>query len=102
MSKLLELEQLGQSVWFDFIRRSLITSGDLQKLIDKGIRGVTSNPAIFEKAIAGSKDYDMAIKELINTGKSIDEIYESLAIEDISMAADLLKNVYNNTDGKVM
>ena len=53
MSKLLELEQLGQSVWFDFIRRSLITSGGLQKLIDKGIRGVTSNPAIFEKAIAG-------------------------------------------------
>lgn len=100
MSKLLELEQLGQSVWFDFIRRSLITSGDLQKLIDKGIRGVTSNPAIFEKAIAGSNDYDMAIKELIKTDKSIDEIYEALAIEDISMAADLLKNVYNNTDGK--
>lgn len=100
MSKLIELEQLGQSVWFDFIRRSLITSGDLQNLIDKGIRGVTSNPAIFEKAIAGSKDYDMAIKELINTDKSIDEIYESLAIEDISMAADLLKNVYDTTRGK--
>ena len=54
MPKLIELEKLGQSVWFDFIRRSLITSGELQALIDKGIRGITSNPAIFEKAIAGS------------------------------------------------
>ncbi len=51
MSKLIELEKLGQSVWFDFIRRSLITSGELQALIDKGVRGITSNPAIFEKAI---------------------------------------------------
>ena len=73
MSKLNELEKLGQSVWFDFIRRSLITSGELQALIDKGVRGITSNPAIFKKAIAGSNDYDEAIKELIKTEKSIDE-----------------------------
>ena len=99
MAKLVELEKLGQSVWFDFIRRSLITSGELQALIDKGVRGITSNPAIFEKAIAGSNDYDEAIKELIKTGKSIDEIYESLAIEDISMAADLLKNIYDSSNG---
>jgi transaldolase len=99
MSKLSELEKLGQSVWFDFIRRSLITSGELQALIDKGVRGITSNPAIFEKAIAGSNDYDEAIKELIKTEKSIAEIYESLAIEDISMAADLLNNIYDSSKG---
>jgi len=100
MSKLIELEKLGQSVWFDFIRRSLITSGELQALIDKGVRGITSNPAIFEKAIAGSNDYDEAISELIETGAGVDEIYESLAIEDISMVADLLRKIYDSTNGK--
>jgi transaldolase len=100
MSKLLELEKLGQSVWFDFIRRSLITSGELQDLIDKGVRGITSNPAIFEKAIAGSSDYDAAIKELIKTDLSIAEIYESLAIEDIGLAADLLQKIYASADAK--
>jgi hypothetical protein len=67
MTRLIELEKLGQSVWFDFIRRSLITSGELQALIDKGVRGITSNPAIFEKAIAGSNDYDEAIKALMQS-----------------------------------
>jgi transaldolase len=100
MTKLIELEKLGQSVWFDYIRRSLITSGELQALIDKGVRGITSNPAIFEKAIAGSSDYDEAIRALIKTEKSIAEIYESLAIEDISMAADLLRNIYDSSNGK--
>ena len=100
MSKLIELEKLGQSVWFDFIRRSLITSGELQALIGKGVRGITSNPAIFEKAIAGSNDYDEAIKTLIKTEKSINEIYESLAIEDISMAADLLRGIYDSSNAK--
>jgi transaldolase len=100
MTKLIELEKLGQSVWFDYIRRSLITSGELQALIDKGVKGITSNPAIFEKAIAGSSDYDEALKVLIKTEKSIEEIYESLAIEDISMAADLLRNIYDSSNGK--
>ena len=100
MSKLIELEKLGQSVWFDNIRRSLITSGELQALIDKGVRGITSNPAIFEKAIAGSNDYDEAIRALIKAGKSIDAIYEALAIEDISMAADMLRNIYDSSSGK--
>ena len=100
MSKLLELEKLGQSVWFDFIRRSLITSGELKALIDEGVRGITSNPAIFEQAIAGSNDYDEAIKALSKAEISINEIYESLAIEDISMAADLLRDIYNASDGK--
>jgi len=70
MPKLAELEKLGQSVWFDFIRRSLITSGELKELIAKGVRGITSNPAIFEKAIAGSSDYDDDIKKLSQSGKS--------------------------------
>ena len=100
MSKLLELEKLGQSVWFDFIRRSLVISGELQNLIEKGVRGVTSNPAIFEKAIAGSSDYDEDIIRLIKADKSVDDIYEALAFEDISGAADLLKNVYEISDGK--
>jgi transaldolase len=100
MSKLLELEKLGQSVWFDYIRRSLIISGELQNLIDRGVRGITSNPAIFEKAIAGSQDYDDDIIRLIKEDKSVAEIYEALAIEDISKAADLLINVYNATNGK--
>ena len=99
MSKLVELEKLGQSVWFDFIRRSLITSGELQNLIEQGVRGVTSNPAIFEKAIAGSNDYDEDIKQLIKTDKTVDEIYEALAFEDIGMAADLLRNVYDTSGG---
>jgi transaldolase len=100
MSKLLELEKLGQSVWFDFIRRSLVISGELQSLIEKGVRGVTSNPAIFEKAIAGSSDYDEDIIRLIKADKSMDDIYEALAFEDISGAAELLKNVYEISDGK--
>ena len=99
MSKLAELEKLGQSVWFDFIRRSLITSGELKGLIDKGVRGITSNPAIFETAIAGSNDYDEDIQNLARDGKSVDEIYETLAYEDIGMAADLLRQTYDTSGG---
>lgn len=99
MSKLAELEKLGQSVWFDFIRRSLITSGELKKLIDKGVRGITSNPAIFEKAIAGSNDYDEDINKLAQSDKSVDEIYEALAFDDIGRAADLLRETYDTSGG---
>ena len=99
MTKLQELAARGQSVWYDYIRRSLITSGGLKALVDQGVRGVTSNPAIFEKAIAGSQDYDAAIKTLIAEGRSVEGIYESLAIADIQMAADVLKPVYDNTGG---
>jgi len=99
MSKLAELHKLGQSAWFDFIRRSLITSGELKELIDKGVRGITSNPAIFEKAIAGSNDYDEDIKKLNRSDKSVDQIYEALAFEDIGRAADLLKETYDTSGG---
>ncbi len=100
MTKLQELEKLGQSVWFDFIRRSLITSGELKSLVDQGVRGVTSNPAIFEKAIAGSADYDADMKALVAAGKSVEEIYETLAIRDIQLAADVLAGVYRESEGR--
>ena len=99
MTKLQEIAKLGQSIWLDYIRRSFIESGDLQALIDKGLRGVTSNPSIFEKAIAGSNDYDQQLRRLANTGKSLEEIYEALVIQDIQRAADLLRPVYVQTGG---
>ncbi len=100
MSKLVELGKVGQSIWYDYIRRAFITSGELQALIDEGLRGVTSNPSIFEKAIAGSMDYDEEMRHLVETDKSVDEIYEALVIEDISRAADLMRPVYDATDGQ--
>ncbi len=99
MTKLNELAALGQSVWLDYIRRSFITSGELQALIDQGLRGITSNPTIFEKAIAGSDDYDDDLGYLVDQGKSVEAIYEALALDDIGRAADLLRPVYDRTDG---
>ncbi|MFQ5575059.1 MAG: bifunctional transaldolase/phosoglucose isomerase, partial [Terriglobia bacterium] len=97
---LVDLQGLGQSVWYDNIRRALILAGDLQRMIDEdGLRGVTSNPAIFEKAIGGSTDYNDALRELTAQGKSVDEMYEALVIEDIQMAADLFRPVYEKTNG---
>ncbi len=100
MSKLTELEEIGQSIWLDYIQRSLITSGELKQLVDKGLKGVTSNPAIFEKAIAGSHDYDEDLKQLIKSDRSIEQIYEALAIKDITLATDTLRGVYDSTNGK--
>lgn len=100
MSKLTQLAQLGQSVWYDFIRRNLLTTGGLRELVDQGVRGVTSNPAIFEKAIAGSTDYDDAMAALAKSGKSTLEIYETLAMEDIADAAETLRTVYESSGGR--
>ena len=94
-----QLKNLGQSVWYDNMRRGLITSGELQRLIDLGVSGLTSNPTIFEKAIAGSNDYDKALMELADSGKSTEDIYEALVIEDIQAAADLLRPVFDRTGG---
>lgn len=93
------INALGQSIWYDNIRRALIEMGDLQALIDKGVTGVTSNPTIFEKAIAGSADYDADIRRLTNEGKSVTEIYETLATTDIASGADLLRPIYERTAG---
>lgn len=99
MTKLQELAKHGQSIWYDNIRRALIDSGELQTLLDAGVMGVTSNPSIFEKAIVGSADYDDAIRAVAADGKSIEEIYEALAIEDIQRTADLLRSIYEDTNG---
>jgi transaldolase/glucose-6-phosphate isomerase len=99
MNPLQELAKYGQSVWLDYIRRNLITSGELKRMIDEdGLGGVTSNPAIFEKAITGSTDYADALVEL-QKRKDLDAsaIYETLAIKDIQDAADALRPVYDRT-----
>lgn len=100
MTTLHTAQSFGQSIWLDNIRRALLTTGGLAGLIEKGVTGVTSNPTIFEKAIAGSADYDKAMIPLAQAGKSPLEIYETLAFEDISRAADLLRPIYDNTNGK--
>ena len=98
---LLQLRELGQSIWFDNIERKLITSGELRRLIEEdGLGGVTSNPAIFEKAISGSDDYTDQLRELAEQGKTANEIYEALAVCDIQMAADALLGVYEATEGR--
>ena len=99
MGKLHDLANLGQAIWFDYIQRSLISSGELQNLIDQGVRGVTSNPTIFEKAIAGSHDYDDALRRLAKNGKSAEEIYEELVLRDILLTAELFLPVYVSTRG---
>ncbi len=98
---ILEIEnQYGQSIWMDNLSRNIIESGELKQMIaDKGIRGITSNPAIFEKAIAGNKIYDQAIEAGIKAGKSVMEIYEDLVFEDITNACDIFLPVYEETNG---
>ncbi len=99
MNPLVEVEKLGQSIWYDNIRRLLIDNGDIAgKIANDDLRGITSNPTIFEKAIAGSTDYNDAMQKSITEGKSVTEIYEALAIEDIQRAADLFKEVYERTN----
>jgi transaldolase len=98
---LLELQKHGQSVWYDNIQRSLIASGELSRMIkEDGLRGVTSNPTIFEKAITGSHDYDETLAQLNEAGLSTSAIYERLAIEDIQLAADRFRSVYEETGGR--
>ena len=96
MNALQQLEQFGQSVWLDYLKRSLIESGDLHNLIESdGLKGITSNPSIFEKAIGESDEYYGAIKTFQEQADhSISEIYEHLAITDIRSAADVLHSIY--------
>jgi len=97
---LAELAKLGQSVWFDQMERRLVTSGKLAKLIEEDdLRGLTSNPTIFEKAIGGSEDYDAQLRMLASQGKTREEIYDELTIEDIGNAADVFRPVYDKTHG---
>lgn len=99
MTKLHDLAALGQSIWYDNIRRGILDSGEFQALLDNGILGVTSNPSIFEAAIAKSSDYDVEMNALIEDGASVNDIYETLALEDIGRAADMLRSIYDATAG---
>ncbi|HHP7230509.1 MAG TPA: transaldolase [Xenococcaceae cyanobacterium] len=97
---LLAIENFGQSIWMDNLNRSLIESGELKQMIENyGLRGITSNPTIFEKAIAGNQIYDADIEAGIKAGKSVSEIYESLIFEDIRNTCDLFRPIYEETGG---
>ena len=96
---LAELAKIGQSVWYDQMERRLITTGALKKMIEQDdLRGMTSNPTIFEKAIGGSEDYDAQLRQLAGQNKSRDEIYDELVLKDISEAAEIFRPVYDRTD----
>jgi len=99
MSSLHDLQALGQSVWLDFISRELLSSGELSRLASAGLKGLTSNPAIFEKAVAQGKDYAAAIAQLSSSGMDAKAMYEHLAVSDIRDAADALRPVYDATMG---
>lgn len=99
MTKLHALSELGQSIWFDYIQRSLIREGELRKLIELGVRGVTSNPTIFEKAITGSSDYDELIFRMTREKAPVDQIYETLSFEDVGDAAELFLSLYESSSG---
>jgi len=96
-SKLNELAQIGQSIWLDNISRSMIESGKLKEEISRGLRGMTSNPSIFDNSISSSADYDGAIKKLAGQGKSTFEIYDDLTVRDVQDAADMFRPVYEKT-----
>lgn len=99
MGTLHELHEAGQSVWLDFIRRDMLSTSELATLVEDGIRGLTSNPTIFQKAIAGSDSYDAAIRDALSANPSSTPlaVYENLAVADIQGAADALRKVYESS-----
>ena len=101
MNPVKALENHGQAVWLDFLARSFIAKGELKKLIDTdGVKGVTSNPSIFEKAVAASDEYDASIGKALKGGdRPVADLFEQLAVEDIQHAADVLRPVYDQQDG---
>lgn len=100
MNNLKKIHDLGQSIWLDFFNREIMDNGALQKLIDEdGLSGITSNPSIFESAVAGSADYDETIRKSAKGQKSNEDIFFEFAISDIKRAADILKPVYENAKG---
>ena len=98
---LLQLKDQGQSVWYDNIDRSQLTSGQFKRMLnDDGIVGVTANPTIFEKSISSGHAYDDQMNQLISSGKNTNDIYDALIVQDISSVADLLRPIYDQTQGK--
>jgi transaldolase / glucose-6-phosphate isomerase len=100
MATIKELQKHGQAVWLDFLARGFIAKGELKKLVEEGVRGVTSNPAIFEKAIGGTAEYDEQLTALIKQGdRTVGDLYEALAVQDIKNAANVLRPVYDQLNG---
>lgn len=100
MNPLVQLLEHGQSYWLDNLTRHMLHDGELQRRVnDEGLRGMTSNPAIFSKAISNSKDYDEQIERLVEEGRATEQIYEALVISDIQAACDILRPVYDASDG---
>lgn len=98
---LLKLQQYGQSIWLDYLHRRMFDTGELSRLIDEdGLRGVTSNPSIFQKAIGESEVYDGDIARLARAGKSAEQIYQTLIVEDVRRAADLFRRLYDASEGQ--
>lgn len=100
MTRIHELRKQGQSIWLDYINRSMLQSGELSDLIDAGLRGVTSNPTIFEQAISSSDTYEDDLQRMADTDMTPTAIFEELAIADIRSAADVLRPVYDESDGQ--
>jgi transaldolase len=101
MNPLLRLRELGQSPWHDNIQRSLLTGGQLRRMVEDGdITGLTSNPTIFEQAIGQSSDYDDDLRRFAAMGKSAEEIFDALAIDDIRRAADVFATVFERSGGR--
>jgi transaldolase len=98
-TKLEQLAEYGQSIWLDYISRSLIDSGRLKEKINQGLRGMTSNPTIFDKAVSSGSDYDASIQQLKKKGKSTFDIYDAITVKDIQDAADTFKDIYEQTHG---
>jgi transaldolase / glucose-6-phosphate isomerase len=92
--------EFGQSLWYDNLERGLLRSGAFQALLDSGVRGCTSNPTIFEKAIRSSTEYEPALRRLASQGKNVEEIYYDLVVGDIQQAADLLRPIYDGSEGR--
>ena len=100
VNHLLEIKEFGQSIWMDNLSRNIIESGDLKEMMEnQGVRGITSNPAIFEKAIAGNATYDTDINIGIKADQSVMDIYESLIFDDIRNACDVFKPLYEQSGG---
>jgi len=102
MARFTDLQRLGQSIWLDYIDRALLTGGGLEALVEEGLRGVTSNPSIFHKAISGGEDYDEGIRELIGADPAVapETLLEWLTVEDVQLAADILRPVFDESAGE--
>jgi len=99
MTPLQAAQAHGQSLWLNYLRRAFIESGELRDVLDLGISAITSTPAIFAKAISASADYDQALLAAVAAGKPVQAIYETLILDDIQRAADILLGVFEDSDG---